>query len=41
VSTHEVNNQPPPLIHNAFIDDPALQEALAAFGGDPRDPGTP
>jgi putative acyl-CoA dehydrogenase len=39
VSTHEVLNQPPPLVHNAFTDDTALQEALAAFGGDPHDAG--
>ncbi len=32
-------NQPPPLIHNAFIDDTALTDAVAAFGGDPRDSG--
>ena len=39
MSTHEVLNQPPPLVHNAFTDDTALQEALAAFGGDPHDAG--
>ncbi len=39
VSTHEVTNQPPPLIHNAFADNAALRDALAAFGGDPDDPG--
>ncbi len=33
-TTHEVTNQPPPLIgHNAFDADPALQEALVREGG--------
>jgi putative acyl-CoA dehydrogenase len=33
-STHEVTNQPPPLLgHNAFEADPALKEALAREGG--------
>jgi putative acyl-CoA dehydrogenase len=39
VSTHEVINQPPPLVYNAFTGDRALQDAVAAFGGDPDDPG--
>jgi hypothetical protein len=39
VSTHEVLNQPPPLVHNAFTDDTALQEALAAFGATRTTPG--
>ncbi|MBK6763467.1 MAG: acyl-CoA dehydrogenase family protein [Micrococcales bacterium] len=38
VSTHTVTNQPPMLVHNAFADDDALREAVAAFGGDPGDP---
>src|SRR5207253_5448272 len=33
--THEVTNQPPPLLgHNAFDADPALQEALTREGGE-------
>jgi putative acyl-CoA dehydrogenase len=33
--THEVTNQPPPLLgHNAFDADPALQEALVREGGE-------
>jgi putative acyl-CoA dehydrogenase len=33
--THEVSNQPPPLVdYNAFDADPALREALAREGGD-------
>ncbi len=35
MSTHTVTNQPPPLIHNAFTDDAALIDAVAAFGGQP------
>ena len=37
MSTHTVTNQPPPLVHNAFLDDDALREALATFGGNPQD----
>jgi putative acyl-CoA dehydrogenase len=34
-ATHEVLNQPPPLVdYNAFDGDPALQEALAREGGE-------
>src|SRR5919199_6014309 len=33
--THEVTNQPPPLLgHNAFDADPALQEAFVREGGE-------
>jgi putative acyl-CoA dehydrogenase len=33
-ATHEVTNQPPPLLgHNAFDADPALREAIARDGG--------
>ena len=39
MSTHTVTNQPPPLVHNTFADDPALREAVAAFGADADDPG--
>ncbi|MEZ5186038.1 MAG: acyl-CoA dehydrogenase family protein [Candidatus Nanopelagicales bacterium] len=39
MSTHEVTNQPPELIHNAFGDDTALREAIATFGADPDDAG--
>ena len=39
MSTHQVTNQPPPLIHNAYTDDTALTEAVAAFGGQPDEPG--
>jgi putative acyl-CoA dehydrogenase len=37
VSTHTVTNQPTLLVHNAFADDTALREAVAAFGADPED----
>ena len=34
-ATHEVFNQPPPLVdYNAFEADPALQEALIREGGE-------
>ncbi|GAB3671231.1 isovaleryl-CoA dehydrogenase [Salinisphaera aquimarina] len=35
LATHDVTNQPPPLIgYNAFTSDPALMEAIAREGGD-------
>src|ERR1700761_4040396 len=30
--THQVTNQPPPLVDYDIADDPALRDALAAFG---------
>ncbi|MCU0277886.1 MAG: acyl-CoA dehydrogenase family protein [Candidatus Nanopelagicales bacterium] len=39
MSTHIVTNQPPELVHNAFLDDTALREAVSVFGGDPDDVG--
>ncbi len=34
-----MTNQPPELVHNAFLDDTALREAMGAFGADPDDGG--